>query len=172
MDDLLLEPLKYYTEKGKRLHHENANKYFDALVERSGIDVDANRKVCADYREQLDTISKLDSRISKFKTFRVLLIIGCVIMGIVGMAGLAAEAVWLLPVGIAAIVGFIFLIVKKINPPIRDSSALKQAEEAKAKELGGSMIQLQAVNDEMHNQFYGNLGYQDCKNLVLKSKWL
>ena len=43
---------------------------------------------------------------------------------------------------------------------------------AKVKELGGAMIQLQAVNDEMHNQFYGNLGYQDCKNLVLKSKWL
>ena len=44
--------------------------------------------------------------------------------------------------------------------------------EAKVKELGGAMIQLQAVNDDMHNQFYGNLGYQDCKNLVLKSKWL
>ena len=44
--------------------------------------------------------------------------------------------------------------------------------EAKVKELGGAMIQLQAVNDEMHNQFYGNLGYQDYKNLVLKSKWL
>lgn len=44
--------------------------------------------------------------------------------------------------------------------------------EAAVKGQGGVMIQLQAVNDEMHNHFYGKLGYQDCTNLVLKSKWL
>lgn len=44
--------------------------------------------------------------------------------------------------------------------------------EDKVKELGGAMIQLEAVNDEMHGHFYGKLGYQDCNNLVLKSKWL
>lgn len=44
--------------------------------------------------------------------------------------------------------------------------------EAEVKELGGAMIQLEAVNDDMHNNFYGKLGYKDCSNLVLKSKWL
>ena len=44
--------------------------------------------------------------------------------------------------------------------------------EAKVKELGGAMIQLQAVNDDMHNRFYGKLNYQNCNNLILKSKWL
>lgn len=44
--------------------------------------------------------------------------------------------------------------------------------EAKVKELGGAMIQLQAVNDEMHNNFYGKLNYKDCRNLVQKAKWL
>ena len=44
--------------------------------------------------------------------------------------------------------------------------------EAKVKELGGAMIQLEAVNDDMHNSFYGKLNYQNCTNLVLKSKWL
>lgn len=44
--------------------------------------------------------------------------------------------------------------------------------EAKVKELGGAMIQLEAVNDDLHNRFYGKLNYQDCNNLVLKSKWL
>lgn len=44
--------------------------------------------------------------------------------------------------------------------------------EGKVKEMGGSMIQLQAVNDDMHNSFYGKLNYQNCNNLVLKSKWL
>lgn len=44
--------------------------------------------------------------------------------------------------------------------------------DCRVKEKGASMIQLQAVNDEMHERFYGNLGYKNCTNLVLKSKWL
>lgn len=42
--------------------------------------------------------------------------------------------------------------------------------EKRVKELGAFLIQLQAVNDDMHNKFYGNLGYKDCHNLILKSK--
>lgn len=44
--------------------------------------------------------------------------------------------------------------------------------EDKVRESGGSMIQLQAVNDGWHNHFYDKLGYKNCNNLVLKSKWL
>lgn len=44
--------------------------------------------------------------------------------------------------------------------------------ERQAKDIGASMIQLQAVNDEMHGHFYGKLQYRDATNLVLKTKWL
>ena len=44
--------------------------------------------------------------------------------------------------------------------------------ERQVKELGASMIQLQAVNDEMHNNFYSKLIYKNVTNLTLKSKWL
>ena len=44
--------------------------------------------------------------------------------------------------------------------------------ERRVKEQGGAMIQLQAVNDDMHEHFYGKLNYQTCSNLVLKSKFL
>lgn len=44
--------------------------------------------------------------------------------------------------------------------------------ERRVKEMGGAMIQLQAVNDAMHEKFYGRLQYRDCSNLVLKSKFL
>lgn len=44
--------------------------------------------------------------------------------------------------------------------------------EAKVKEMGGAMIQLQAVNDEMHEHFYGKLGYKTTRSLVPKGKWL
>ncbi|WP_294188632.1 GNAT family N-acetyltransferase [uncultured Clostridium sp.] len=44
--------------------------------------------------------------------------------------------------------------------------------ENRVKDMGASIIQLQAVNDEMHNNFYGNLNYKNVGNLILKSKWL
>ena len=51
-------------------------------------------------------------------------------------------------------------------------TALMLEAEKRIKEAGGAMVQLQAVNDEMHEQFYGKLQYNTCNNLVLKSKWL
>lgn len=34
------------------------------------------------------------------------------------------------------------------------------------------LIQLSAVNDALHEHFYGKLGYQNASNLVLKTKML
>ncbi|MBQ9850091.1 MAG: GNAT family N-acetyltransferase [Clostridia bacterium] len=44
--------------------------------------------------------------------------------------------------------------------------------EKRVKEKGAMLIQLQAVNDEHHNHFYGKLGYKDATNLTLKTKIL
>lgn len=44
--------------------------------------------------------------------------------------------------------------------------------EKRVKELGAAMVQLISVNDDMHNRFYGRLGYKDATNLTLKSKFL
>lgn len=44
--------------------------------------------------------------------------------------------------------------------------------EQRIKEQGAAMVQLISVNDEMHEHFYGKLGYHDASNLKLKSKFL
>ena len=44
--------------------------------------------------------------------------------------------------------------------------------EKRVKEKGAMLIQLQAVNDDLHNHFYGKLGYKDATNLTLKTKIL
>ncbi|MBE6783580.1 MAG: GNAT family N-acetyltransferase [Ruminococcaceae bacterium] len=44
--------------------------------------------------------------------------------------------------------------------------------EKRVEEKGAMLIQLQAVNDDYHNHFYGKLGYKDAKNLILKTKIL
>lgn len=48
---------------------------------------------------------------------------------------------------------------------------MKQLEECVKKE-GAMLMQLQSVNDDLHNHFYGKLGYKDASNLVLKTKIL
>ena len=50
-------------------------------------------------------------------------------------------------------------------------TAFMKELERRVKENGGVMIQLEAFNDAWHSHFYGKLGYQDCNNLVLKSKF-
>lgn len=44
--------------------------------------------------------------------------------------------------------------------------------ERRVKEQGAAMVQLISVNDEMHEHFYGKLGYHDASNMKLKSKYL
>ena len=44
--------------------------------------------------------------------------------------------------------------------------------EGRVKEMGAVMVQLVSVNDELHEHFYGKLGYGDASNLKLKSKFL
>ena len=51
-------------------------------------------------------------------------------------------------------------------------SMLLSALEAKVREAGASSVQLQAVNDAMHERYYGKAGYQNVKNLIPKVKWL
>ncbi|MBQ7956140.1 MAG: GNAT family N-acetyltransferase [Lachnospiraceae bacterium] len=51
-------------------------------------------------------------------------------------------------------------------------SRLLSALETKVKEVGASCIELQAVNDKMHDRYYGKGGYSDAKNFVMKVKWL
>ncbi len=41
-----------------------------------------------------------------------------------------------------------------------------------AKEKGASRMQLDSVNDEMHDHFYAKFDFQDAKNLVIKGKQL
>lgn len=51
------------------------------------------------------------------------------------------------------------------------SRFMKELESC-VKNEGAMLIQLQSVNDDLHNHFYSKLGYKDAKNLTLKTKIL
>lgn len=40
------------------------------------------------------------------------------------------------------------------------------------KDMGASCVELKAVNDKMHDNFYGKIGYQDSSSFIDKVKWL
>jgi len=50
-------------------------------------------------------------------------------------------------------------------------SMLLRELEQRIKEKGASCVELQAVNDEMHEHYYGKAGYHNAKNFVMKVKW-
>lgn len=50
-------------------------------------------------------------------------------------------------------------------------SALLRELEQRVKEKGASCVELQAVNDERHEKYYGKAGYNNAKNFVMKVKW-
>ena len=51
-------------------------------------------------------------------------------------------------------------------------TAMMRELEMRVKERGAMLVQLQAVNDEHHERFYGKMGYKNAKNLILKTKIL
>lgn len=51
-------------------------------------------------------------------------------------------------------------------------SAFMVELERRVKDAGAMLIQLQAVNDGLHDHFYGKLGYKNARNFVLKTKIL
>ena len=51
-------------------------------------------------------------------------------------------------------------------------TALMEELERQVRARGAMLIQLQSVNDEKHDHFYGKSGFKNAKNLVLKTKFL
>ena len=50
-------------------------------------------------------------------------------------------------------------------------SQLLNELEQRVKEKGAACVELQAVNDEMHERYYGKAGYYTAENFVMKAKW-
>lgn len=150
---MLLEPLKFYGQTGKATHEKNTSDYFDELVTRSGIDVEANRKTVAAYRKQMEAVAAAEDKVSKYKTYKTLLIIGIIIGAIVSLwsfwkfedtAGVASA---MLSGGAAAVVMFAVLLKKVVNPRIRDSSAhLETLREKAAKIKAEAQAQMAPLN--------------------------
>ena len=141
MDEKLMEPLKYYEEQGKEEHLENIKAHLDSLVTESGVDLEANRATVAKWKEEQATIKDLSRVLAKFKAFRTLLIIallagiGAVIGGIYTFGDDILTGVILLVAGLAVGIVSLMVVIKKVNPVIRDTDKVLQEHKATAAAL-------------------------------------
>ena len=143
MNDQLLEPLKYYDSIGEKEHENNTVKYFEDLYEKSGVNADENRQTVKEYNEKNESIKDLNKQIKKFKIFKGLAITGIIaaVALIIGAIYLFAEegaiglGILLILLGGGLMAGMIYLLKTKINPKIKDISALRDKCIAEANEI-------------------------------------
>ncbi len=143
MDDLLLEPLKYYEKVGKEEHKQNTEDFFENLLKESGVDADQNRETVKAYNKEKALANNARSVIRKRRTLRGFTILAMIICGILLIAGISnisegvdiGLAILFLVLGLAGIIGGIFLLIKKINPAIRSANDILQEHLAKADAL-------------------------------------
>ena len=155
MDDKVLEPLKYFEGQGEQEHHDNICAHFDGLVEKSGVDIDANHQTMEKWKKEQEEISILSKLIKKFKLFRALLITAIVIGAVLTFASFiqfggesVVAGILMLVFGLAAIVASIIVMVKKVNPVIKDSEKVRQEHIDVAKELENEgWAQMQNLNN-------------------------
>ncbi|MDE7439482.1 MAG: hypothetical protein K2N23_03140 [Clostridia bacterium] len=158
--DALLEPLDGYNKIYKDLHLKHTEELFDQLTKKGKVDIAANKKTVAEYKAKIAEIEKVKNAISKSKALRIFLIILSVVLGIAGVVVLVSAIGGSLPLwagivapilAVALIVLFIILIIKKINPKIKQNEEIcigLQAEADKLlKEAWAQMAGLNALYD-------------------------
>ena len=140
MNEMLIEPLKYYETQGSEEHAKNCAEYYDRLLQESGVNVDENRKTVEGYNAEQDKIKALDKEIAKFKVIRALLIAAIVLGAILIIVAIynfsnGDDGIALLLTGAAIIPISILVMVKKINPMIKDANLVRDGHLEQADRL-------------------------------------
>lgn len=139
MENLILEPLKYYQERAKNDHEQNIKQYFDHLISESKIDVEENRKTAALFRKKDKIANKTKDKINRLKVYKALLIVLAVLSGLALLVGLfslegSAKLITII-VSIALFVFSILFITLKLNKTIKKSEQLYLHQREKADKI-------------------------------------
>lgn len=122
MDDPILTPLKGYNEVYKDKHLENTSEYFEELAKKANVDVNSNRETVAKYKNKLSKIVNLNKQLNKYKTIKILFIVGMIVFAILGFifawAGSDTTTVWAIiffVLALATLIAFLIVYFVKIK---------------------------------------------------------
>lgn len=153
MNEQLLEPLKFYESVGKQLHSDNTEEYFNELLARSGVNVEANKATVRAYDAEQKKLDAVKKKIFKYKALRVVSIIAIVIGVILAIFGAINEN-WIV-FGISLPISILLLVVifAVLNPKIKASNLIKEKLQKKANALfEEAMEQMQPLNALFSNR--------------------
>lgn len=160
--DNIFEPLAAYKNVYKNLFDQNANEYFNGLVEKSQIDIEANRETNRKIKKATAESEQLDKNIKSRAGWRGFVIFLIVVSLIALIAGIytavqntfetSTAPILLISFGGVFIVSFLVIIFAAINPKIKNLRALKQEKDKRIDALKTEAWgQMKPLNDLFKN---------------------
>ena len=151
MNNLMLEPLKFYEQVGKSTHEQNANEFFDKIVKDSKIDLAENRKTSSLYRKQQAVADGSLKKLKGLKILRGFLIAFTVIGFVLALICLAAftgvTQLVVSVIGIVSAVICLLVVCLSLNKKIKGLKELFDAQKEKADEtLSKAQKQMASLN--------------------------
>ena len=83
MTAAIYDPLEEYENRLRALHLENTNTFLQQLVEKSGVDIEENRRTVAKYHDFKEQLLKLRRKLGWRRFWRVLMCITLVLIPLV-----------------------------------------------------------------------------------------
>ena len=80
---MIYNPLEEFDSKFKNLHLDNTQKYFKELVQKSGVNIEENRKTVKEHAELKENLSKIRKKYNLWRFLRVLMIITLILIPLV-----------------------------------------------------------------------------------------
>ncbi|MCR5079459.1 MAG: hypothetical protein K6B65_06065 [Bacilli bacterium] len=135
-DEVLYRPHQMFETQLEKQYHQEAEGFFDNLVEKAGTDAEANKLHVKAYNEALAKAALAKNKFSKANGLKTFFIVLLVILSIVGSIMIVAfigkvELVWPLIVGIACFIGVglcIWGIVSYVKKASAISVVIKEIE--------------------------------------------
>ncbi len=136
MEQLILEPLKYYEHTAKALHEQNVKEYFNGLLDKSKINAEENRATAKQFRKEDKIANKTKDKLSRLKGWRIFLIILSIISVISLLIGIFAvkeqAKALVIIISVVVLVVSLLLIFLKLNKDIKKTDALHTKQREKA----------------------------------------
>lgn len=83
LNSVIFNPVEEYDNKFKNLHLDNTKNYFEDLAQKSGVNIEENRKTVKEYNEHKEHLSKIRKKYNLRRFLRVVMIITLILIPLV-----------------------------------------------------------------------------------------